>query len=89
LEDIRLGLESLNTAPQTDEERREQFELKKRIVKTLVGRVTIHKDRSLEITYRLNLLEILGGHFVDQVREAGTYTRIPELTNIFEVRITL
>lgn len=36
LADLQTGLESLNAAPQTEEERQEIFELKKQIVNTLV-----------------------------------------------------
>ncbi len=39
---IKVGLLELNTVPQTDEERREQFELKRKIVDTLVEKVYIH-----------------------------------------------
>ncbi|RXL94752.1 hypothetical protein EO238_30410, partial [Citrobacter sp. AAK_AS5] len=34
--DLKVGLLELNTVPQTDEERLEQFELKRKIVNTLV-----------------------------------------------------
>ncbi|HSV85532.1 MAG TPA: hypothetical protein VLH85_03090, partial [Levilinea sp.] len=78
LEDIRVGLESLNAAPQSDEERREQFEIKRQIVKALVERVDSSKDRELTVNFRLNVLEIAGIRTsADQVPAAETYTRIP------------
>jgi hypothetical protein len=74
--DLKVGLLELNTVPQTDEERLEQFELKRKIVNTLVEKVYIHKDRSLEVTIRLNLLQMIRQRpSADQVPPAGTYTR--------------
>jgi hypothetical protein len=49
LEDMHLGLESQNDAPQDDEERREQFNLKRQIVLALVDKVVIGKDRQLKV----------------------------------------
>lgn len=75
--DLKVGLLELNTVPQTDEERLEQFELKRKIVNTLVEKVYIHKDRSLEVTIRLNLLQMIRQRpSADQVPQVGTYTRI-------------
>jgi len=72
--DLKVGLLELNTVPQTDEERLEQFELKRRFVNTLVERVTIRKDRSLEIAIRLNLLQMVQHRSnADQVPKVGTY----------------
>lgn len=74
--DLKVGLLELNTVPQTDEERLEQFELKRKIVNTLVEKVYIHKDRSLEVTIRLNLLQMIRQRpSADQVPQVGTYTR--------------
>jgi hypothetical protein len=42
-EDLRDGLESLKTAPQTDDGRKEVFELKRQIVRTLVHRGEIKR----------------------------------------------
>ena len=73
--DLKVGLLELNTVPQTDEERLEQFELKRKIVNTLVEKVYIHKDRSLEVTIRLNLLQMIRQRpSADQVPPAGTYS---------------
>lgn len=46
LADLQAGIEELNNAaPQTEEERQEIFRLKKRVVDTLVKRITIDRDR--------------------------------------------
>lgn len=76
--DLKVGLLELNTVPQTDEERLEQFELKRKIVNTLVEKVYIHKDRSLEVTIRLNLLQMIRQRpSADQVPQVGTYSHRP------------
>ncbi|HOM68075.1 MAG TPA: recombinase family protein [Brevefilum fermentans] len=79
LEDLRIGLESLNAAPQSDEERREQFELKRRFVQSVVDKVTINKERELQVWFRFNLLAL--GSQAENFREnklAGTYSRTPK-----------
>lgn len=74
--DLQAGLEELNAVPLTDEERFEQFEIKRRVVNTLVEQVTILKTRELKITFRLNLLALAQRYFiVDQVPQVETYTR--------------
>jgi site-specific DNA recombinase len=78
LEDLRVGLESLNAAPQTDEERREQFELKRKFVQSVVDKVTINKERELQVWFRFNLLAL--GPQSENFREnklAGTCTHTP------------
>jgi site-specific DNA recombinase len=76
--DLKVGLLELNAVPQTDEERLEQFEIKRRVVNTLVEVVMIKKDRSLEVTIRLNLLQLVQRRSsADQVPQVGTYTRTP------------
>jgi hypothetical protein len=60
LADLQAGVEELNNAtPQTEEERQEIFRLKKRVVDTLVKRITIDRDRELSVEIRLNLLDII------------------------------
>jgi hypothetical protein len=56
--DMQKGLEKLNAAPQTEEERREQFVIRRTTVNHLVEQVLIQKDRQLKITFRLNLLAL-------------------------------
>jgi hypothetical protein len=46
--DLREWLTSLNVSPETDEERKEQFHLKRQIVLNLVERVTIRRNRKLK-----------------------------------------
>ena len=57
--DMKVGLLKLNTVPLKDEERLEQFELKRKIVNTLIEKVYLHKYRSLEVTIHLNLLQMV------------------------------
>lgn len=59
LDDLRTGIQALNTEPATEEEWLETFELKRQIVQLLVERVTIDIRRQLTVTIHLNLLEIL------------------------------
>jgi len=60
LADLQAGSEELNNAaPQKEEERQEIFRLKKRVVDTLVKRITIDRDRELSVEIRLNLLDII------------------------------
>ncbi len=66
--DLQAGIESLNTAPQNDEERREMFEIKQQIVNTLVKKVTIDRNRELTVHFSLNLWQILQ----DQAKKQGT-----------------
>jgi hypothetical protein len=58
-EDLYVGPELLNAAPQTDEERHEIFLQKRRTVLALVDKIFIEKDRSLRIVFKLNVLEII------------------------------
>lgn len=74
--DLKIGLLELNTVPHQFEERLEQFELKRKIVNKLVENVYIHKDRFLEVTIHLNLLQMVQQRSsADQVPMVGTYTR--------------
>jgi len=60
LADLQAGVEALkDTAPQNEEERYNLFLLKKQVVDTLVQRVTISKDRKINVEIRLDLLKIL------------------------------
>lgn len=57
--DLHAGIQGLkNAAPQTDEERRKIFRLKKWIVNALVERVNIDENRKLTVRIRLNLLDV-------------------------------
>jgi len=56
---LQMGLDSLNAAPQSEEERQEIFELKKQTVNTLVRRITIDRNRELNVEMGLNLLGLL------------------------------
>jgi len=57
---LQAGLESLNAVHQNNEERQEIFALKKKqIVNTLVRRVTIDRNRELQVEIRLNLVNLI------------------------------
>ena len=84
--DLQAGIEEIkNAAPQTAEEQHQLFLLKKRIVNSLVSRVTIDKERNLEVTIRLDLFDLenndpCGGDSTDvqtavQVSKDEIYTR--------------
>lgn len=76
--DMKVGLLKLNAVPQSDEERLEAYNIKRRVVNTLVEKVIIQKDRSLKVVFRLNLLQMAQHNLTaDQVPQVGTYTRIP------------
>jgi len=73
---MRLGLESLNDAPRDDEERREQFNLKRQIVLALVDKVKIDKNRQMKVIFRVDVKSLLNRQLErDQVQPAGIYTR--------------
>ena len=82
LADLHTGLESLNAAPQNDEERQDIFALKKQIVNTLVRRVTIDRNRELHVEISLNLVNLINndtpqgfeGKNKDQIKTVGIYS---------------
>ncbi len=76
--DLQIGLESLNAAPQTKEERREVFEIKRKTVQTLVDKILIGKERKLNIVFRLNILSLLNqSEEFSEVQQVETYTHKP------------
>ena len=60
LEDLRLGVMSLDTEAQTEEERAALFRLRRRAVQSLVERIEIGRDRKMTIVFRLNTVALLG-----------------------------
>lgn len=58
LEDLQVGLESLNATPQNEQEKKEVFEIKRQVVNTLVRRVTIDRNRELTVDISINLLSL-------------------------------
>jgi hypothetical protein len=58
-ERLRSSTEWRNAAPQTDGERREQFETKRQIVKMLVQKALIRKDKTLRVICYLDVLSLL------------------------------
>jgi hypothetical protein len=80
--DMQKGLEKRNAAPQTEEERREQFEIKRTTVNHLAEQALIQKDRQLKMTFRLDLLALAQRYAsVDRALRVGTYSDRRELTN--------
>lgn len=76
LGNLRLGLEKLNAAPSSEEERHEQFVIKRQVVSVLVEKILIQKDRELKVILHLNLQAILATPpDADQVRQGGIYSR--------------
>ena len=76
LVDLRAGIEELkNAVPQDEEERHNLFLLKKRIVDTLVERVTIDKNREVKVEIRLNLLQILDEEDSESNDPSAVYSR--------------
>ena len=82
--DMQVGLEELkNAAHQTEDEQHEIFLLKKRIVNSLVSKVTIDKDRNLKVDIRFDLFDLGNGgpdqndptQPVVQVSKDGIYSR--------------
>jgi DNA invertase Pin-like site-specific DNA recombinase len=76
LADIQAGLEwHKKAAPRDEEERREMFEEKRLIVKTLVKRVDISRGRDLEVTFQLNIQALIEqAEGVGTIRKGGIYT---------------
>ncbi|HET7144562.1 MAG TPA: hypothetical protein VFI68_11125 [Anaerolineales bacterium] len=60
LADLQTGLDSLDAVPVNDEERQEIFEIKKQIVSALVKRITIDRNRDLQVEISINLLNLSG-----------------------------
>ena len=97
LVDLRAGIEELkNAVPQDEEERHNLFLLKKRIVDTLVERVTIDKNREVKVEIRLNLLQILDEEDSESndpselySRRGGIYTRIFDICRAGQVLVEL
>jgi len=59
LADLREGLAALDTLPETEEEERARFDVRRQIVEGLVERVTIGRDRELTVVFRIDVLSLL------------------------------
>jgi len=59
LDDLKAGIEALNSDPESDKEWLEAFDLRQQIVHLLVERVNIDINRQLTVTIHLNLLGLL------------------------------
>ena len=97
LADLQAGVEALKgTAPQNEEERYKLFLLKKQVVDTLVQRVTISKDRKINVEIRLDLLKILDQDAglenlspAAYSRRGETYTHIHDICHSGQIRLQL
>ncbi len=97
LADLQAGVEALkDTAPQNEEERYNLFLLKKQVVDTLVQRVTISKDRKINVEIRLDLLKILDQDAglenlspAAYSRRVETYTRIHDIYRAGQIFVRL
>jgi hypothetical protein len=72
--ELREGLEMINAVPQSDEERRQLFEAKRQIVRTLVEKVLIEKDRTLRVIFHLDVAMLLQTSLTEQVHQVETCT---------------
>lgn len=94
---LQAGIEELkNAAPRTTEERHNLFLLKKQVVETLVERVTISKNREINVEIRLDLLAILDQDTgllnltpAAYSRRAEIYTRIPDMYHAGQIKLRL
>lgn len=76
LQGMREGVEWLDAAPESDQERREQFRIKRGIVEALVNRVDIGKGRELKVEVRLDVLALANQLAArDENQPAGIYIR--------------
>jgi hypothetical protein len=73
LENVRVGIASLNDTPQSADEQHKIFEIKRMWFNQLVARVEIDKDRNLRVMMRLDVLAFIRQEVSNE--EAGTYTR--------------
>ena len=78
--DLREGVASLNIPPTNEDERKEQFTLKRRVVLDLVDRVTIGPNRKLKVNMRLDLLKFLRGEF-DEIKNIDTCA-VPQCADV-------
>jgi hypothetical protein len=73
---LRQQIKLLATEPQTAEDRRKQFDLKRQIVQLLVDRVLITNDRDLRVSFRVDLSSVLGStQLHDQNKQVGICSR--------------
>ena len=78
---LQVVIASLNADPKSPEDQQEIFEIKRQIVTTLVGRVTIDCNSELHLEISFNLLNLFNddsprrfeGKNKDQIETAGIY----------------
>ena len=60
LMNLQAGLSSLSEGSLNEEEKKEQFQLKREFVLALVEKVLIGKDREMKVMFKLDVLSLLG-----------------------------
>lgn len=79
LENLSESLDWLNEAPLDEEERVKKFQMKQKLVRVLVEKIVINKDRQISITIAMNLLKIIAAQArAVHIQSVGTYTHIPK-----------
>lgn len=79
LADLSEGLDWINKAPLSEEERVEKFQMKQKLVRVLVEKIVIDKDRHIFITIAMDLLKIIAAQSrAVHIQSVGTYTRTPK-----------
>ena len=76
--DLRVGIESLNKDPQSEEEKDEIYQFKRKIIKTLVNRVVIDERKNLNVEIKVDVLEMLKQEAtgnISAIQKAETYNR--------------
>jgi len=78
LENLTEGLDWINKAPLSEEERVEKFQVKQKLIRVLVEKIVIDKDRHISITIAMDLLSIIAAQSrAVHIQPAETYTRTP------------
>jgi hypothetical protein len=57
---MQAGLDSLSQEAISEEDKKEQFQLKRDIVLALVEKVVIGKNRKMQVLFKLDVLSLLG-----------------------------
>jgi len=79
LEELSVGLDWLNEAPLSEEERVEKFQMKQRLVRVLVEKIVIGKDRQISITIAVDLLKIIAAQSnAVHIQSVGICSRTPK-----------
>ncbi len=76
LENLSESLDWLNEAPLDEEERVKKFQMKQKLVRVLVEKIVIDKDRQISITIAMDLLKIIAAQArAVHIQSVGTCLR--------------